>query len=108
MTVSIRNVLDKFIFNLVNEYLCSGTELQICNSCAETSFNVRRSYFCPNSPAGKGAKWEWQGNDDEWYTYDVEVQCFIEGTWAKVYFCSFTTILAGNKELLNRVLRISG
>lgn len=50
----------------------------------ETSFNVRRSYFSPNSPAGKGAKWEWAGDSGDWYTYDMEVQCFIEGAWAKV------------------------
>lgn len=38
----------------------------------------------PDSPAGKGAKWEWAGDSDDWHTYDMEVQCLIEESWARV------------------------
>lgn len=47
-------------------------------------YNVRRNFYNPNSPAGKGAKWEWEGDSQrEWHTYDMEVQCLIEAAWAK-------------------------
>ncbi|XP_043589330.1 protein deltex isoform X2 [Bombus pyrosoma] len=36
-----------------------------------------------SSPAGKGAKWEWAGDTDDWHTYDMEVQCLIEEAWAR-------------------------
>lgn len=45
--------------------------------------------YPPDSPAGKGAKWEWAGdNPGEWHTYDMEVQSVIEEAWAKVSFVS--------------------
>lgn len=41
--------------------------------------------YSPDSPAGKGAKWEWAGDSAcEWHTYDMEVQYIIEDAWAKV------------------------
>lgn len=52
----------------------------------DETFNVRRSFYEPSSPAGKGAKWEWEGDGQpgarEWHTYDMEVQCLIESAWA--------------------------
>lgn len=41
-------------------------------------------FYLPGSPAGKGAKWEWAGDTDDWHTYDMEVQCLIEEAWARV------------------------
>ena len=47
--------------------------------------NVRRKCYLPDSPAGKGAKWEWAGDGPgEWHTYDMEIQCLIEEAWARV------------------------
>lgn len=45
---------------------------------------MRRKFYLPGSPAGKGAKWEWAGDSDDWHTYDMEVQCLIEEAWARV------------------------
>lgn len=46
---------------------------------------MRRMCYPPDSPAGKGAKWEWAGDSPgEWHTYDMEVQSLIEASWAKV------------------------
>lgn len=50
-----------------------------------TIHNVRRQCYPPDSPAGKGAKWEWAGDMiGEWHTYDMDIQCLIEEAWAKV------------------------
>ena len=68
----------------VDYFSRSSTYFHQSYSRTDESFNVRRSYFSPNSPAGKGAKWEWAGDGNEWYSYDMEVQCYIEGAWAKV------------------------
>lgn len=47
--------------------------------------SVRRKYYKPTSPAGKGTKWEWAGGTgSDWHSYNMEVQCFIEEAWAKV------------------------
>jgi len=47
--------------------------------------NVRRTCYPPDSPAGKGAKWEWAGDSNsEWHTYDMDIQCLIEQAWARV------------------------
>lgn len=51
----------------------------------DTFYEVRRSYFSPSSPAGKGARWEWSGDNNEWHPYDAEVQCYIEGGWVEVF-----------------------
>ena len=41
-------------------------------------------FYPPGSLAGKGAKWEWAADTDDWHTYDMEVQCLIEESWARV------------------------
>uniref|UniRef100_A0A1B0CQ23 E3 ubiquitin-protein ligase n=1 Tax=Lutzomyia longipalpis TaxID=7200 RepID=A0A1B0CQ23_LUTLO len=46
--------------------------------------NVRRKFYKPTSPAGKGTKWEWAGStSSDWHSYNMEVQCVIEEAWAK-------------------------
>ncbi|KAH0561357.1 protein deltex [Cotesia glomerata] len=66
--------LDKYSINLTSNTQCNddGTEIH----------NVRRQLYSPNSPAGRGAKWEWAGDSNDWHTYDMEVQCLIEEAWA--------------------------
>jgi deltex len=45
--------------------------------------NVRRQYYSPSSPPGKGIKWEYAGNlNNEWHQYDIEIQCLIEDAWS--------------------------
>ncbi|KAL9692114.1 hypothetical protein quinque_005528 [Culex quinquefasciatus] len=46
--------------------------------------NVRRGFYKPSSPAGKGTKWEWCGSSgNDWHSYTMEVQCVIEEAWAR-------------------------
>lgn len=49
---------------------------------------VRRMFYTPSSPAGKGTKWEWAGGSSsasgEWYPYNMHVQCLVEDSWSKV------------------------
>ncbi|KAF6203654.1 hypothetical protein GE061_001986 [Apolygus lucorum] len=71
-------VLDKYYINLRTKQQCSE-ETGTC-----VPHNVRRMCYPPDSPAGKGAKWEWSGDSpSEWHTYDMEVQYLIEASWAK-------------------------
>ncbi|XP_075154370.1 deltex E3 ubiquitin ligase [Haematobia irritans] len=45
---------------------------------------VRRMFYTPTSPAGKGTKWEWAGSvSGDWHPYNMEVQCIIEDAWSK-------------------------
>lgn len=47
---------------------------------------VRRKCYPPSSPAGKGAKWECAGkagDQHEWHTFDMDIQCLIEEAWAR-------------------------
>lgn len=55
-----------------------------CSEDGDEAYCVRRKFYLPSSPAGKGAKWEWAGDMDDWHTYDMEVQCLIEEAWARV------------------------
>ncbi|XP_008546966.1 protein deltex [Microplitis demolitor] len=66
--------LDRYYINLKTNTQCSDDGEQI--------HNVRRQFYLPSSPAGKGAKWEWAGDTDDWHTYDMDVQCLIEEAWA--------------------------
>lgn len=51
----------------------------------EVMIGVRRMYYLPNTPAGKGTKWEWAGSSlDEWHPYSMSIQCIIENFWIKV------------------------
>ena len=64
-------------------YINLKTKTQ-CSEEVDDSHQVRRKFYVPGSPAGKGAKWEWAGDTDDWHTYDMEVQCLIEEAWARV------------------------
>lgn len=56
-----------------------------CSFISGAITNVRRSFYPPDSPAGKGARWEWEGDvHGEWHAYDMQAQCLIEYSWAKV------------------------
>ncbi|XP_063983649.1 protein deltex [Diachasmimorpha longicaudata] len=66
--------LDRYYINLKTKTQCSDD--------GEEIHSVRRKFYLPGSPAGKGAKWEWGGDTDDWHTYDMEVQCLIEEAWA--------------------------
>lgn len=63
--------------------------LRTCQQCSEDAgtsipHSVRRVCYPTESPAAKGAKWEWQGDcPSDWHVYDMEVQCLIEAAWAK-------------------------
>jgi deltex len=63
--------------------------LRTMKQCSEKSdaehplLNVRRQYYSPSSPVGKGIKWEHVGNlPNEWHQYDIEIQCLIEDAWS--------------------------
>jgi len=64
-------------------YINLKTKTQ-CSEDGDETHNVRRKFYLPGSLAGKGAKWEWAGDSDDWHTYDMEVQCLIEEAWARV------------------------
>ncbi|XP_046429356.1 protein deltex isoform X1 [Neodiprion virginianus] len=72
--------LDSFV--CIRYYINLRTKTQCSDDGTETH-NVRRKFYLPGSPAGKGAKWEWVGDTDDWHTYDMEVQCLIEEAWAR-------------------------
>ena len=45
---------------------------------------MRREFYPHTSPAGKGVKWEWSGEEQgDWHTYDMEVQVVLEDAWTK-------------------------
>lgn len=68
--------------NLDRYYINLKTKMQ-CSDDGDETHNVRRKFYHPVSPAGKGAKWEWAGDTDDWHTYDMEIQCLIEEAWAR-------------------------
>ncbi|KAH8308560.1 hypothetical protein KR018_005868, partial [Drosophila ironensis] len=52
------------------------------------TIGVRRMFYAPSSPAGKGTKWEWSGggsadSNADWRPYNMHVQCIIEDAWAR-------------------------
>ncbi|XP_066997951.2 protein deltex [Anabrus simplex] len=69
-------VLERYYINLKTKTQCSED--------SGVPHNVRRKFYLPTSPAGKGAKWEWAGDGPaEWHTYDMDIQCLIEEAWAR-------------------------
>lgn len=71
-------LLEKYFVNLRTKTQCSE------DAAGGVIHNVRRQCYPPDSPAGKGAKWEWAGDMvGEWHTYDMDIQCLIEEAWAK-------------------------
>lgn len=72
--------------NFSDQFFVNVRTMQQCSENSEYPLvNVRRKFYKPTSPAGKGIKWEWQGSNgsDEWIAYDMEVQCVIEESWSK-------------------------
>ncbi|XP_012275344.1 protein deltex [Orussus abietinus] len=72
--------LDRFVVPWY--YINLKTKTQ-CSDDGDETHGVRRKFYLPGSPAGKGAKWEWAGDSDDWHTYDMEVQCLVEEAWAR-------------------------
>ncbi|KAJ1532236.1 hypothetical protein ONE63_000853 [Megalurothrips usitatus] len=71
-------LLERYYINLRTKTQCSE------DAAGGVMHNVRRQCYPPDSPAGKGAKWEWAGDKiGEWHTYDMDIQCLIEEAWAK-------------------------
>uniref|UniRef100_A0A8D8SP62 E3 ubiquitin-protein ligase n=1 Tax=Cacopsylla melanoneura TaxID=428564 RepID=A0A8D8SP62_9HEMI len=68
----------------LQNYFINLHTLQQCSEIDGAITSVRRSFYPPDSPAGKGAKWEWEGDvTGEWHAYDMQAQCLIEYSWAK-------------------------
>ncbi|XP_058815609.1 protein deltex [Topomyia yanbarensis] len=65
-------------------YVNVRTMTQCCEDQEFAVTNVRRHFYKPSSPAGKGTKWEWCGSSgNDWHSYTMEVQCVIEEAWAR-------------------------
>uniref|UniRef100_A0A8D8IFK6 E3 ubiquitin-protein ligase n=1 Tax=Culex pipiens TaxID=7175 RepID=A0A8D8IFK6_CULPI len=65
-------------------YVNVRTMTQCCEDQEFAVTNVRRGFYKPSSPAGKGTKWEWCGSSgNDWHSYTMEVQCVIEEAWAR-------------------------
>lgn len=65
-------------------YVNVRTMMQCCEDQEFAVTNVRRQFYKPSSPAGKGTKWEWCGSSgNDWHSYTMEVQCVIEEAWAR-------------------------
>ncbi|XP_055522468.1 protein deltex [Wyeomyia smithii] len=70
--------------SLEQYYVNVRTMTQCCEDQEFAITNVRRHFYKPSSPAGKGTKWEWCGSSgNDWHSYTMEVQCVIEEAWAR-------------------------
>lgn len=75
--------LDKFYVNV--RTMTQETE----EGSGRSMVGVRRMFYTPSSPAGKGTKWEWAGSvSGDWHPYNMHVQCIIEDAWSKVTILS--------------------
>lgn len=69
--------------NLNEYYVNLRTMKQCTDSNASEQLDVRRQFYSPQSPLGKGIKWEHSGNlKNQWILFDIEVQCLIEDAWS--------------------------
>lgn len=70
----------------LNEYYVNLRTMKQCSEKTDDEHplvNVRRQFYNPSSPAGKGVRWEYAGNtNSEWHQYDMEIQCLIEDAWS--------------------------
>lgn len=70
----------------LNEFYVNLRTMKQCTEKADEEnplLNVRRQYYSPSSPPGKGIKWEYAGNlNNEWHQYDIEIMCLIEDAWS--------------------------
>ncbi|KAI8128290.1 Protein deltex [Lucilia cuprina] len=70
--------LDKYYVNV--RTMTQETE----DASSRSMAGVRRMFYTPTSPAGKGTKWEWAGSaSGDWHPYNMHVQCIIEDAWSK-------------------------
>jgi len=71
----------------LNEYYVNLRTMKQCSESSDTEHplvNVRRQFYNPCSPPGKGIRWEYAGNSNsDWHQYDIEHQCLIEDAWSK-------------------------
>lgn len=69
----------------LSEYYVNLRTMKQCSEIAEYPIaSVRRQFYNPSSPPGKGLKWEYAGNmNNEWIQYEMEIQCLIEEAWSK-------------------------
>ncbi|XP_067639158.1 protein deltex [Eurosta solidaginis] len=71
--------LDQFYVNIrtMTQELEEGTGF--------STINVRRMFYAPSSPPGKGTKWERLGNagPGDWHPFNMQLQCVIEEAWSK-------------------------
>lgn len=86
--------LDKFYVNV--RTMTQETE----EGSGRSTVGVRRMFYTPSSPAGKGTKWEWAGSvSGDWHPYNMEVQCIIEDAWSKV--CNLYWTLCGFLQIFD-------
>lgn len=65
------------------EFYVNLRTMKQCSEGEHPLLNVRRQFYSPSSPPGKGIKWEYAGNlNNEWHQYDIEIQCLIEDGWS--------------------------
>ncbi|XP_054729769.1 protein deltex isoform X2 [Anastrepha obliqua] len=50
-----------------------------------STISVRRMFYAPSSPPGKGTKWERLGSagPGDWHPFNMHLQCIIEDAWSK-------------------------
>ncbi|XP_036318078.1 protein deltex [Rhagoletis pomonella] len=50
-----------------------------------STIDVRRMFYSPSSPPGKGTKWERLGTagPGDWHPFNMQLQCIIEDAWSK-------------------------
>lgn len=67
----------------LSEFYVNLRTMRQCTENTTEQLNVRRQFYSPSSPLGKGIKWEFAGNlMSQWHLYDIDVQCIIEDGWA--------------------------
>lgn len=70
----------------LNEFYVNLRTMKQCSENSDSDnpmLNVRRQFYSPSSPPGKGIRWEFAGNlNNEWHQYDIEIQCLIEDAWS--------------------------
>eukprot|EP00096_Caligus_rogercresseyi_P010633 TRINITY_DN3955_c0_g1_i1.p1 TRINITY_DN3955_c0_g1~~TRINITY_DN3955_c0_g1_i1.p1 ORF type:complete len:727 (+),score=152.15 TRINITY_DN3955_c0_g1_i1:345-2525(+) len=70
---------------LLSDYYINMRTFEQCCEPTGAKYTVRREFYPDNSPAGKGSRWEWAGENskEEWHVYDMEVQVLLEASWAR-------------------------
>lgn len=67
----------------LKEFYVNLRTMKQCSDGDQPLLNVRRQFYSPSSPPGRGIRWEYAGNlNNEWIQYEIEIQCFIEDAWS--------------------------